>query len=139
MKREKHLPIMLYIEDEFFHKAKAYLKHQTEKQLGIIQSEEVNLIKWELMTITTKKWSYSNDSIINSYHKNVVPKGQLYQVLCVAHNRTAHRGRQITLKWVNDNYSEINVKFIAIFVGLCVIHAEQQSINCNEYRTLAPD
>ena len=57
--KEKQRYTLLYIEDEFFHKAKAYLKHQREKQLGIIQSEEVQLTKWELMTITRKKWSYS--------------------------------------------------------------------------------
>ena len=68
---QKDLPITLLIEDKFFRKAKTYLKHQTEKQLGIIQSEEVNITKWELMTITRKKWSYSNDSIIISDHKNV--------------------------------------------------------------------
>ena len=29
---QKDSPITVYIADEFFHKAKAYLKHQTEKQ-----------------------------------------------------------------------------------------------------------
>ena len=46
---QKDSPITLLIEDKFFRKAKTYLKHQTEKQLGIIQSEEVKLTKWELM------------------------------------------------------------------------------------------
>ena len=36
---KKESQIMLFIEDSFFDKAKAYLKYQTEMQLGI-QSEE---------------------------------------------------------------------------------------------------
>lgn len=49
-------------------------------------------------------------------------------MLARAHNWTAHWGRQITCKWISNNYSEVNVKVVAIFVGLCPIHAEQQSV-----------
>ena len=111
----------------YFDKAKAYLKYEAEKQLGF-QSEEVKLSKWETSTITRKKWAYLDDSIITPNKRKVVPKRQLYEVLSLAHTRTAHRGRQITSKWINDNYSELNVKVIAIFVALCPIHAEQQSV-----------
>ena len=121
---KKESQITLFIEDAFFDTAKAYLKYQAEKQLGI-QSEEVKLSKWETLTITRKKWAYSDDSIITPNKRKVVPKRELYEVLSLAHTRTAHRGRQITSKWINDNYSEVNVKVIAIFVGLCPIHAEQ--------------
>ena len=58
----------------------------------------------------------------------MVPKRDIHNVLSLAHNRTAHRGRQITSKWISNNYSEVNVKVVAIFVGLCPIHAEQQSV-----------
>ena len=124
---KKELQISLFLEDAFFDKAKAYLKYEAEKQLGI-QSEEVKLTKWETNTITRKKWAYSDDSIITPNKRDVVPKRKLYEVLSLAHSRTAHRGRQITSKWINDNYSEVNVKVIAIFVGLCPIHAQQQSV-----------
>lgn len=46
-------------------------------------------------------------------------------MLARAHNWTAHWGRQITCKWISNNSSEVNVKVVAIFVGLCPIHAEQ--------------
>ena len=88
----------------------------------------MNLSKWETSTITRKKWAYSDDSIITPNKRKVVPKRKLYEVLSLAHTRTAHRGRHITSKWINDNYSEVNVKVITIFVALCPIHAEQQSV-----------
>ena len=110
-----------------YHKAKAFLKYEAENQLGI-QSGEVKLTKWETNTIARKKWAYSHDSRKTPNKREVVPKRKLHEVLSLAHSRAAHRGRQITSKWINDNYSEVNVKVIAIFVGLCPIHAEQQSV-----------
>ena len=119
--------ITLFIEDSFFDKAKAYLKYQTEMQLGI-QSEEPMLLKWEKSTVIRKQWAYSDNSIITQNKRKVVPKRDIHNVLSLAHNRTAHRGRQITSKWISNNYSAVNVKVVAIFVGLCPIHAEQQSV-----------
>ena len=68
--------ITLFVEDAFFDKAKAYLKYEAEKQLGI-QSEEVKLSKWETNTIKRKKWAYSDDSIITANKREVVPKRKL--------------------------------------------------------------
>ena len=119
--------ITLFIEDSFFDKAKAYLKYQIEMQLGI-QSEEPMLSKWEKSTVIIKQWAYSDNSIITQNKRKVIPKRDIHNVLSLAHNRTAHRGRQITSKWISNNYSEVNVKVVAIFVGLCPIHAEQQSV-----------
>ena len=119
--------ITLFIEDSFCDKAKAYLKYQTEMQLGI-QSEEPMLLKWEKSTVIRKQWAYSDNSIITQNKRKVVPKRDIHNVLSLDHNRTAHRGRQITSKWISNNYSAVNVKVVAIFVGLCPIHAEQQSV-----------
>ena len=119
--------ITLFIEDSFFDKAKAYLKYQTEMQLGI-KSEEPMLSKWEKSTVIRKQWAYSDNSIITQNKRKAVPKRDIHNVLSLAHNGTAHRGRQITSKWISNNYSEVNVKVVAIFVGLCPIHAEQQSV-----------
>ena len=121
--------ITLFIEDSFFNKAKAYLKYQTEMQLGI-QSEEPMLSKWEKSTVIRKQWAYSDNSRITQNKRKVVPKRDIHNVLSLAHNRTAHRGRQIITKWISNNYSEVNVhvKVVAIFVGLCPIHAEQQLV-----------
>ena len=39
-----------------------------------------------------------------------------------------HRGRQITSKWINENYSEVNVRVANLFVSWCPIHEEQKTI-----------
>lgn len=72
----KESQITLFVEDAFFDKAKAYLKYEAKKQLGI-QSEEVKLTKFETNTITRKKWAYSDDSIVTSNKREVVPKRKL--------------------------------------------------------------
>ena len=117
--------ITLFIKDSFFDKTKAYLKYQTKMQLGI-QSEENMLSKWEKSTVM----AYSDNSIITQNKRKVVPKRDIHNVLSLAHDRTAHRGRQITSKWISNNYSKVNVKVVAIlnFAGLCPIHAEPQSV-----------
>ena len=53
---------------------------------------------------------------LNHREKVVVPKSQLYDVLTLAHQRTAHRGRQITSKWINENYSEVNVRVVNLLI-----------------------
>ena len=58
----------------------------------------------------------------------VIPKSKLYDTLILAHQRTAHRGRQITNKWENDNYSEVSVRLVKLFVSLCPLHEEQKTI-----------
>ena len=58
----------------------------------------------------------------------MVPKSELYDVLTLAHQRTLHRGRQITSKWINENYSEVNVRVVNLFVTLCPIHEEQKTV-----------
>ena len=122
--------ITLFIDDHFFEKAKRYLKHQAEKSLGLDSAQEtcLQMTKWEINTIKRKNWSFENDSLVTEDKKKVVPKGQLHEVLSLAHRRINHRGRQITSKWINNNYSEVNSKVISLFVASCRFHAEQQSI-----------
>ena len=122
--------ITLFIDDAFFDKAEAYLKHKKEEELGVRTTEEtgLNMTKWELSTIKRKNWIYSNGSVLTVDKKKVVPKRQLHEVLSRAHMRIAHRGRQITGKWINENYSEVNLKVVGLFVGLCRFHAEQQAV-----------
>ena len=66
------------------------------------------------LTVTRKKLAYSDSSITTANKRKVVPKRELYEVLFLAHTRTAHHGRQITSKWIYGNYSEVNVKMIAM-------------------------
>ena len=78
--------------------------------------------------VTRKKWIFNNNKLFTQNKKTVVPKRDLSQVLSQAHSRLLHRGRQITFKWVLDNYAEVNQKVVNIFVKMCRFHAEQRSI-----------
>ena len=83
---------------------------------------------WQATTITRKKWKYSNDNIVTEKNKKVVSKRHLYDVLSFAHNRIAHQGRQITMKWIAENYTEVNQKVVKIFVKMCRFYQEQKTI-----------
>ena len=84
--------ITLFIDDHFFEKAKTYLKHQAEKCLGLDSTEEtcLQMTKWDINTITRKKWYYENDSLVTEDKKKVVPKRQLHEILSLAHRRINH-------------------------------------------------
>ena len=86
------------------------------------------LTKSQATTLHRKKWLYHQGKILTTDQKEVIPKSQLYDILTLAHQRTAHRGRQITSKWINENYSEVNVRVVNLFVSMCQIHQEQKTI-----------
>ena len=119
----------LFIEDQFYDEAKEVLKVQAEGRKDS-QSKEANQGKLQATatTLKRKKWHYSEDKILTHDNKIMVPKTQLFKVLSLAHKRTNHRGRQITSKWINESYSEVNVRVVNLFVGLCRIHEEQKTI-----------
>lgn len=85
--------VTLFIYDNFFDKAKRYLKQQTEKSLGLDSGEQtyLQMTKWEMDTIKRKNWSYENDSLGTKDKKKVIPKGQLHKVLSLAHKCIHHR------------------------------------------------
>ena len=66
--------------------------------VGESNAEVVKLSKWETSTIARKQRTYNYNEIITPESKKAVPKWDLYDMLTLAHSRTAHRGRQITLK-----------------------------------------
>ena len=114
---------------EINREAKEALKVQAEGRKDS-QSKEANQGKWQATatTLQRKKWHYNKDKILTHDNKIVVPKSQLFEVLSLAHKRTNHRGRQITSKWINESYSEVNIRVVNLFVGLCQIHEEQKTI-----------
>ena len=97
------------MEDKFYDKAKHYLKSIIEDDLNIdqVQGDSITspLMTWEATTITRKKWKYSNDNIVTEKNKKVDSKPQLYDIISYAHNRIAHRGRHITMKWITENFT----------------------------------
>ena len=120
--------ITLFIEHEFYDYE--FLKSQAENAVSDSNTNHnmMKLTNWQATTLNRKKWSYHQGKILTTEQKVVVLKSQLYDVLTLAHQRTAHRGRQITSKWINENYSEVNVRVVNLFVSLCQIHQEQKTI-----------
>ena len=82
----------------------------------------------QLKTLQRKKWTYHQEKLQTPDRKTVIPKSKLYDTLILAHQRTAHRGRHITRKWENDNYSEVSVRVVKLFVSLCLLHEQQTTI-----------
>ena len=121
-KKRKDSLITLFIEDQFYNEAKEFLKGESEKHSDSSTSQATT------RTLQRKKWTYHDGKIKTSDQKIVVPKSELYDVLTLAHQRTLHRGRQITSKWINENYSEVNVRVVNLFVSLCPIHEEQKTV-----------
>lgn len=130
--KTKDSKITCYLENEFYDKAKNFLREKTQKQLGLTNDHRSEpcgtLTKWEEQTVTRKKWIFNNNKLFTQDNKTVVPKRDLFQVLCQAHSRILHRGRQITFNWVLDNYAEVNQKVVNIFIKMCRFHAEQRSL-----------
>ena len=59
-------------------------------------------------------------------------------MLSFAHNRIAHRGRQITMNWITENYTEVNQKVVNIFVKMCRFHQEQKTITSRVKPVIQP-
>ncbi|KAM7437341.1 hypothetical protein ABFA07_012979 [Porites harrisoni] len=129
--KTKQSQITLFVKDKFYNKAKQYIQSIIEDDLIVDQVQEDRttslLSTWEATT-TRKKWKYSNDNIVTEKNKKVVSKRQLYDTLSFAHNRIANRGRQITMKWITENHTEVNQKVVNIFVKMCRFHQEQKTI-----------
>ena len=89
--KTKDSKITLYLEDNFYDKAKSFLKEKMVNQLELSQNDreepsEVSLFtKWEDATITQKQWIYKNNKVFTQDNKEVIPKRELFQVLSHAH------------------------------------------------------
>ena len=101
--------LTMFIEDQFYNEAMEYLKIQSEKSSSDSRETEGKLSQSQLKTLQRKKWTYHQGKLQTPDRETVIPKSKLYDTLILAHQRTAHRGRQITSKWENDKYSELSV------------------------------
>lgn len=63
-----------------------------------------------------------------SDNKKVVPKRDIYRLLCEAHTATAHRGRDKTERYLRNYYTGICQDVVNLFVSLCKLHQEQKSV-----------
>ena len=107
-------------------------KIQSEKLSGDSREREGKLSQSQLKILQRKKWTYHQGKLQTPDRKTVIPKSKLYDTPILAHQRTAHRGRQITSKWENDNYSEVSVRLVRLFVSLCPLHEQQKTITSKQ-------
>ena len=122
----------MFIEDQFYNEAMEYLKIQSEKSSSDSRETEGKQSQSQLKTLQRKKWTYHQGKLQTPDRKTVIPKSKLYDTLILAHQRTAHRGRQITSKCENDNYSEVSVQLVKLFVRLCPLHEQQKTITSKQ-------
>ena len=100
--------ITFYLDDDFYDQAKTFLiflKEKTEKQLGLSGNKDRSesteeLTTWEQQKVRRNGFIKPANSSQQTT-KTLFQKRELFQtVLCYAHNRVSHRGRQITEKWL---------------------------------------
>lgn len=121
--KRKDLQITLFIEDNFYNEAQEVLKF-TLKDKVVTQTQT----KQNLLSGKQQHSKGRNGPIMKVKSKpaikKLVSKSQLYDVLTLTHERTLHRGRQTTSKWINESYTGVSVRVVNLFVGLCRIHEE---------------
>ena len=65
-------PVNVFVEEEFYHRVKNYLKVVTEQELDIAPSIKTpELSKAEINTIKRKKWKYANGKLLTTEGKEV--------------------------------------------------------------------
>ena len=110
--------ITLFIEDKFYDSAKEFLRSQAENAVSDSNTNH---------NTTSGKQQHST-----ARNGRTIKKGSCTQESTIRCSdfgtSTAHRGRQITSKWINENYSEVNVRVVNLFVSLCQIHQQEKTI-----------
>ena len=90
-KKRKNSNTLLYIEDNFFDECKRWLQSTPEEK------KHPNIDKQTKQKLARNKWSLTCEGKVTaSDNKLVVPKRDVYRLLCEAHTATAHRGRDKT-------------------------------------------
>ena len=93
-----------------------------------VNDEDVNLTKNELAITERKNWKVTLDKLLIKDNKEVAPKSQLYETLCSGHIRVAHRSRDITTRWILDNYVEIAQNAVTTFVTMCATYTQHKTL-----------
>ena len=120
-KKGKSSNLTVFINDEFYDRAKAWLIASDSK-------ESEGLSRQDVATIKRKKWSLHHGRIVNENGKYVVPKRDIYKTLSDAHSAIAHRGRDKTERYIRESFSEVSQDVVTLFVSLCKLHQEQKSV-----------
>ena len=102
--------LTVYLSDEFYDKAKAWLTTENSKDIERLSISDV-------ATITCKNWTLQHGKIANPDGKFVIPKRDIL-----------HKGRDKTEYYVRKSYVEISQKVITLLVSLCKLHQQQRSV-----------
>ncbi|XP_048590624.1 uncharacterized protein LOC125573852 [Nematostella vectensis] len=114
----------LYICDEFYEKAKQWLKCTTPEE-----KKDIALSDNDKLKIIRNKWNVDEEGrVIDAKGKYVVHKSTIHDVLSQAHKAICHRGRDKTAKYLSENYNNLPKQIITLFTSLCKLHQEQASL-----------
>ena len=111
--------LTVYLSDEFYDRAKAWLTAENSKDIEGLSTSNV-------ATIKRKKWTLQHGKIANPDGKFVIPKRDIFKTLCEAHSPIVHRGRDKTERYIRESYAEISQD--SLFVSLCKLHQQQRSV-----------
>ncbi|CAH3013833.1 unnamed protein product [Porites evermanni] len=113
--------LTVYLSDEFYDRAKAWLTVENSKDIEGLSTSNV-------ATIKRKKWTLQHGKIANPDGKFVIPKRDIFKTLCEAHSPIVHRGRDKTERYIRESYAEISQEVVTLFVSLCKLHQQQRSV-----------
>ena len=119
-KKRKNSNTLLYTEDNFFDECKRWLQSTPEEK------KHLSIDKHTKQKLARNKWSLTCEGKVTASHnKLVVPKRDIYRLLCEAHTATAHRGKDKTERYLRNYYTGISQDVVNLFVSLCKLHQEQ--------------
>ena len=101
-KKRKSSSTTIFIENDFFDESRRWLQTLEEKQ-------HLNLDKLTKQKIARNHWRLTAEGkVASSDNKLIVPKRDIYNVLCEAHSAIAHRGRDKTEGYIRQSYAGIS-------------------------------
>ena len=122
-KKRKSSSTTIFIDNDFFDESKRWLQTAPEEK------QHLNLDKLTKQKIVRNHWRLTTEGkVTTSDNKLIVPKRDIYHVLCEAHSASAHRGRDKTERYIRQSYAGISQEIINLFVSLCKLHQQQKSV-----------
>ena len=89
--------VNVFVEEEFYHRVKNYLKVVTEQELDIAPSIKTpELSKAEINTIKPKKREYADGKLLTTEGKEVAHQGMLFDILSKCHHRINYCSQRVT-------------------------------------------
>ena len=129
-KKRKSSSTTIFIENDF-DESKRWLQTAPEEK------QHINLDKLTKQKIARNHWRLTAEGkVTSSDNKLIVPKRDIYKVLCEAHSAIAHRGRDKTERYIRQSYAGISQDIINLFVSLCKLHQQQKSVTSDSKKPI---